>query len=94
MAGDLAPGLGDDGVDGALRDGVSGNLIRAEDGFKLADEVGGTDDLFASERRNSMVPASTMETYMMSLLGEYCMAMRRKPASMASRPAWSSCQLE
>ena len=29
------------------------------------------------QRRNSTVPASTMETYMMALLGEYCMAMRR-----------------
>ncbi len=31
-----------------------------------------------SPRRNSTVPASTMETYMMALLGEYCMAMRAR----------------
>ena len=31
------------------------------------------------------MPASTMETYMMALLGEYCMAMRVHGASMASR---------
>jgi hypothetical protein len=36
------------------------------------------------ERRNSTVPASTMETYMMAFLGEYCMARRRVPASMVS----------
>ena len=34
-------------VDGALRGGVAGNLIVGEDGFKLADEIGGGDDLFA-----------------------------------------------
>ena len=39
--------FGDDGVDGALRDGVAGDLIGGEDGFKLADEIGGADDLFA-----------------------------------------------
>ena len=32
------------------------------------------------------MPASTIETYMMALLGEYCMAMRLAPPSMASRP--------
>ena len=46
-AGDLAPALGEDGVDGALGDGVAGDLLGGEDGFKLADEVGGADDLLA-----------------------------------------------
>ena len=30
-----------------LGDGVGGDLVGGEDGFKLADEVGGADDLFA-----------------------------------------------
>ena len=42
------------------------------------------------ERRNSTVPASTMETYMMSLLGEYCMAMVCWFWRRFSRPA---CEL-
>jgi hypothetical protein len=46
-AGHLAPGLGEDGVDGLLRDAVAGDLLRGQDRFKLADEVGGADDLLA-----------------------------------------------
>ena len=42
-----------------------------------------------------MVPASTMETYMMSLLGEYCMAIFFLVLEESSPgPACSSCQLE
>ena len=47
-----------------------------------------------SPRKNSTVPASTIETYMMALLGEYCIAIRRASKSTASSPAASSCQLE
>src|ERR1035437_1818030 len=36
-----------------------------------------------SPRRNSTVPASTIETYMMSLLGEYCIATVCAPESVA-----------
>ena len=46
-AGDLVPGFDKNRVDGALGDGVAGDLIGGEDGFKLADEIGGGDDLFA-----------------------------------------------
>ena len=45
-------------------------------------------------RSTSTVPASTMETYMMALRGEYCMAMLVAPASRVSSSASSSCQLE
>ena len=45
-------------------------------------------------RKKSTVPASTMETVIMALLGEYCMATVRAPPSSASRPRASSCQLE
>ncbi len=40
------------------------------------------------------MPASTMETYMMALRGEYCMAILVAPVSMASSLASSSCQEE
>ena len=46
-AGDLLPAFGEEGVDGALRDGVAGDLLVGENGFELADEVGGADDLLA-----------------------------------------------
>ncbi len=88
------PALIENFVDGHLRDGVADDLLFREHGFELADEVGGAHDLFAELRRNSTVPASTIETYMMSLLGEYCMAMRSRSSSIASRPEASSCQLE
>ena len=45
-------------------------------------------------RSSSTVPASTMETYMMALRGEYCMAIFVAPASMASSLCSSSCQDE
>ena len=44
---DFLPAFLEDFVDGFLRDGVAGDLFLGEDGFKLADEVGGADDLFA-----------------------------------------------
>ena len=37
----------EDDVDVALRGGVAGDLLGAEHGFKLADEIGGADDFFA-----------------------------------------------
>ena len=43
----MLPGSGEDGVDGLLGGGVGGDLIGGEDGFKLADEIGGGDDLLA-----------------------------------------------
>ena len=41
-----------------------------------------------------MVPASTMETYMMALRGEYCMAIFVAPVRRVSSWASSSCQEE
>ena len=44
---DLFPAGVEDGVDGFLGDVVGGELRVGEDGFEVADEVGGGDDLFA-----------------------------------------------
>ncbi len=41
-----------------------------------------------------MVPASTIETYMMALRGLYCMAMVVWPSSMAASSRSSSCHEE
>ena len=46
-AADLAPGLLQNDVDGALGGLVAGDLLLVEDGFELADQVGGADDLLA-----------------------------------------------
>ena len=43
----MLPAFGEDGVDGALGDGVAGNLVGGENGLKLADEIGRADDLLA-----------------------------------------------
>ena len=42
---DLAPAFGEDGVELALGFVVGGDLGVGEDGFEVADEVGGGDDL-------------------------------------------------
>jgi hypothetical protein len=47
-----------------------------------------------SSRSTSTVPASTSETYMMALRGEYCMAILVAPVSIAASSASSSCQEE
>ena len=44
---DCLPGLGDNGIDGALRDGVACYLLVGENSFELADQIGRADDLFA-----------------------------------------------
>ena len=44
---DLLPALFEEIVDGNLCDGVAENLLLGKNGLKLADEVGGTDDLLA-----------------------------------------------
>ena len=46
-AANFIPALGENGVDGALGGGVARDLLGVEDGFKLADEIGGADDFFA-----------------------------------------------
>ncbi len=46
-AADLLPALGQNRVDGFLRGGVAGHLLRAQNRFKLADQIGGTHDLLA-----------------------------------------------
>src|ERR1019366_4928185 len=46
-ASDLLPSFGEEGVDGLLCDGMGGDLVGGEDGFELADEVGGADDVLA-----------------------------------------------
>jgi hypothetical protein len=46
-AGRSASSLGEDAVDLLLGGVVGGDLGFGEDGFELADEVGGADDLFA-----------------------------------------------
>jgi len=84
---DLLPSLGQNDIDGPLRRNVAGDLLVAQNCLKLADQIGRADDLLAQPARNSTVPASTRETYMMALLGEYCMASVRAPASIASKAA-------
>jgi hypothetical protein len=43
----LLPGFGEDAVDFLLGDVVGGDLVVGEDGFELADKVGGADDFLA-----------------------------------------------
>ena len=44
---DLVSSGVEDCVDGSLRDKVGGDLRVGEDGFEVADEIGGADDVFA-----------------------------------------------
>ena len=44
---DALPAGGEDAVEAFLRRIVRGDLVFGEDGFELADEVGGADDLLA-----------------------------------------------
>ena len=46
-AADLLPGFGDDFVDGSLRGLWLAICSFGQDGFKLADEIGGADNFFA-----------------------------------------------
>ena len=92
---DLFPGSVEDLVYFLLGDVVGGELRVGEDGFELADQVGGGDDsALPKSRRSSMVPASTMETYMMALRGEYCIAILVAPVSSVASWDSSSCQEE
>ena len=91
---DLFPGRVEDLVDGLLRDIMCRDLRIGKDGFEVADEVRRADDLFAEVRRSSTVPASTIETYMMALRGEYCIAIFVAPVSRVWSCDSSSCQEE
>ena len=90
----LLPAFGEDGVDGHLRDGVAGDLLLVQHRLKLADQVGGADDLLAQaaqELDGSGVDHGDVHDGVVGrvLHGD----ARARRTSMASRPAAAPASL-
>jgi hypothetical protein len=93
-AGHLLPALGQNRVDGLLRDAVAGDLLLAQHRLKLAHQVGRTHDLLAQPAQKLHRPRVHHRDIHDGVVGRVLHGDRGAPKSIASRPAASSCQLE